>query len=94
MPAIAPGESPELDSLTISVVGTDSVELVIMVGIMVVVLDAASVVVLDAPSVVVLDGLSVVVLNTLVEAVVFGAMLVDVMFSPPHRNTDRKIEKG
>lgn len=102
MPAIAPGESPELDSLTISVVGTDSVELVIMVGIMVVVLDAASVVVLDAPSVVVLDGLSVVVLdglsvvvlNTLVEAVVFGAMLVDIMFFPPHRNTDRKIEKG
>lgn len=86
MPAIAPGESPELDSWTISVVGTDSVELVIMVGIMVVVLDAASVVVLD--------GLSVVVLDALVEAVVFGAMLVDVMFSPPHRNTDRKIKKG
>lgn len=52
------------------------------------------VVVLDAASVVVLDGLSVVVLDALVEAVVFGAMLVDVMFCPPHRNTDRKIKKG
>lgn len=77
MPAIAPGESPELDSSTISVVWTDSVELVIMVGIMVV---------LDAPSVVVLD--------TSAEAVVSGAMLVDEMFCPPHRNTDRKIKKG
>lgn len=46
MPAIAPGESPELDSSTITVVGTDSVELVIMVEIMVV---------LNAPSVVMLE---------------------------------------
>lgn len=86
MPAIAPGESPELDSLTISVVGTDSVESVPMVVVLVV-SDAVTVAVLD-PSVVAVDG-------TVDVVVVAGVALVGTSVSPCplHRNTVRKIKK-
>lgn len=90
MPAIAPGESPELDSLTISVAGTDSVISGMMVGI-VVVLDASSVVMLDT-SVVAVNG----TVGTASVVLVSGVVLFDNSASscPPHRNTVRKIKKG
>lgn len=84
MPAIAPGESPELDSLTISVVGADSVESVPMMVVVLVVSDGLTVVVSDVS-----DGAVDISL-----AVVSGAMLVDESSCPPHRKTVVRRQKA